>query len=65
MQEYRLDLNVVGLWRSTVVVQKTRHLQDVKSSQMSFAGRVVVITMDGEDRNGDVDVRVFVVDVVE
>jgi len=32
---------------------------------MSFARRVVVITMDGEDGNGDVDVRIFVVDVVE
>jgi hypothetical protein len=32
---------------------------------MSFARWVVVITVDGEDRNGDIDVRVFVVDVVE
>jgi hypothetical protein len=32
---------------------------------MSFAGWVVVIAVDGEDRNSDVDIRVFVVDVVE
>jgi hypothetical protein len=32
---------------------------------MSFTGWVVVIAVDGEDRNGDIDVRVFVVDVVE
>jgi hypothetical protein len=40
-------------------------LQDVESCQMSFTGWVVVIAVDGEDRNGDIDVRVFVVDVVE
>jgi hypothetical protein len=32
---------------------------------MSFAGWVVVIAVNGEDRNSDVDIRVFVVDVVE
>lgn len=65
LQKYRLDLNVVGLWRSTVIVQEARHLQDVESGQMSFTGWVVVIAVDGEDRNGDIDVRIFVVDVVE
>ena len=40
-------------------------MQDVESGQMSFTGWVVVIAVDGEDRNGDIDVRVFVVDVVE
>ena len=40
-------------------------MQDVESGQMSFTRWVVVITVDGEDRNGDIDVRVFVVDVVE
>jgi hypothetical protein len=40
-------------------------LQDVESSKMAFAGWVVVVTVDGEDRNGDVDIGVFVVDVVE
>jgi hypothetical protein len=65
LQEYRLDLDVVGFWRSAVVVQEARHLQDVESSKMSFSGWVVVVAMDGEDWNGDVDIRVFVVDVVE
>jgi hypothetical protein len=32
---------------------------------MAFSGWVVVVAMDGEDWNGDVDIRVFVVDVVE
>lgn len=40
-------------------------MQDVESGQMSFTGWVVVIAVDGEDWNGDIDVRVFVVDVVE
>ena len=40
-------------------------MQDVESGQMSFTGWVVVIAVDGEDRNGDINVRVFVVDVVE
>jgi hypothetical protein len=65
LQEYRLDLDVVGFWRSAVVVQEARHLQDVESSKMAFAGWVVVITVDGEDRDGDVDIGIFVVDVVE
>jgi hypothetical protein len=40
-------------------------LQDVEGSQISFAGWVVVIAVDGEDRDGDVDIGVFIVDVVE
>jgi hypothetical protein len=32
---------------------------------MSFAGRVVMIAVDGEYRNGNIDVGIFVVDVVE
>jgi hypothetical protein len=40
-------------------------LQDVEGSQMSFAGWIVVIAVDGEDRDGDVDIGVFIVDVVE
>jgi hypothetical protein len=32
---------------------------------MSFAGWVVVIAVNGEDRNGDVDIGIFVIDVVE
>ena len=40
-------------------------MQDVEGSQMSFAGWVVVIAVDGEDRDGDVDIVVLIVDVVE
>lgn len=40
-------------------------MQDVESGQMSFTGWVVVIAVDGKDRNGDIDVGIFVVDVVE
>jgi hypothetical protein len=65
LKQDRLDLDVVGFRRSAVVVQEARHLQDVESSQMAFAGRVVMVAMDGENRNGNIDVLVFVVDVVE
>jgi hypothetical protein len=32
---------------------------------MSFTGRIVMITMDREDRDGNIDVFVLVVDVVK
>jgi hypothetical protein len=32
---------------------------------MSFAGWIVVVSVNGEDRNGDIDIRIFVVDMVE
>jgi len=32
---------------------------------MAFAGWVVVITMDGENRNGDIDVGVLIIDMIE
>jgi hypothetical protein len=65
LEKNRLDLNVVGFRRSAVVVQEARHLQDVESRQMAFAGRIVMVAMDGEDRNSNIDVFIFVVDVVE
>jgi hypothetical protein len=65
LEKNRFDLNVVGFGRSAVVVQEARHLQDVESSQMAFAGRIVMVAMDGEDRYGNINVLIFVVDVVE
>lgn len=32
---------------------------------MSFAGRVVVISMNGKYRDGDIDVFILVIDMVE
>jgi hypothetical protein len=40
-------------------------LQDVESGQMAFAGRVVMVAVNGKDRNGNIDVLVFVIDVIE
>lgn len=40
-------------------------MQDIQGSQVALAGRIVMVAMNREDGNGDVDVRIFVVDMVE
>lgn len=40
-------------------------MEDVEGGEMPFAGRIIMVAMNREYRDRDVNVRIFVVDVVE
>lgn len=58
-------LDLVRLGYPSKVVDEPRDLQQVQRAEVAVAARVVVVAVDGEYRDGDVDVGIFVVHVVE
>jgi hypothetical protein len=63
LQQYWLNFDLVILGDAAEVIQKSRDLQEVQRTVVAVPGWVVMISMNGEDWYGNIDVGVFVVDV--
>jgi hypothetical protein len=65
LQQNGLDEEAIRFGRAAVVVQQSRDLEHVECSQMPVTRRVVVVAMNCEDWNCNVEIMVFIVDMVE
>lgn len=62
LEQYRLDVNVVGFRVLAKVVHQASHLEKIEGAEVTLTARVVVVAMDGENWKADIHVWVFIID---
>ena len=65
LEKHWLYRNLVNFWIPAKVVDKSRCLQQVQWREVAVTRRIVMIAMDGKHRYGNIDIFVFVIDMVE